>query len=148
MLFVPKPCVVSYKTSRSKTEVVKSLETIGSFSGDRFRFPVRIFGNKLFVRRKYIIGDGEVLEDNNHTLINVTLKPSGEIKFVFAFTNLICLATFSAALIFVISGNLDFLFFIGLVAMSLFWPVIPRIVYSIALEMRKSSIESLVLRGN
>ena len=124
---------------------MKSLEEIVSFNGDQFKFPVRIFGNKLLVRRKVVVGNGVITENNNQTLVLVTLQASGQTRFAFVLAALLALITFVLALITLFSGKLNFLSFVGLIAMSFFWLVPPRIMSFFALEMRKGSIEHLVL---
>lgn len=148
MRFWPKSSQLFYKTSRSKFEVIKSLEEIACFKGDRFKFPVRIFGNKLNVRRKLVVGDGVVTESDQQTLVKITLHPSGHIKFAFVFTATLSLLTFIIAFIFLFSGKFNFLSFVGLIAMSFFWLVPPRIMYLLTLEMRKNSLENLVKIGD
>jgi len=145
MWFLPKSSELSLKTSRTKIEVMKSLEEIVSFNGDQFKFPVRIFGNKLLVRRKVVVGNGVITEKNNQTLVLVTLQASGQTRFAFVLAALLALITFVLALITLFSGKLNFLSFVGLIAMSFFWLVPPRIMSFFALEMRKGSIEHLVL---
>jgi hypothetical protein len=148
MWFLPESSELSYKTSRAKIEVIKSLEDIAGFEGDRFKFPVRIFGNKLFVRRKLVVGEGILTENDQQTLVKITLQASGQIKFAFVFTALLSLLTFIIAFVLLFSGRFNFLSFVGLIAMSLFWLVPPRIMYLLALEMRKKTIEHLVKTGN
>lgn len=148
MWLFPQPTEVTFKTSRSKTEVIESLGQMASFKGDRFKFPVRIFGNKLFVERKVVIGKGVVKETEEQTHVHVRLQASDQIEIGFVITAILSLMTFLIALGVTLSGNLHIIMGIGLMFISPFWLIPPRITYLSALEIRKSSIENLVLYGD
>lgn len=145
MWLFPGPIQLTYKTSRSKTQVISSLEDIATFTGDSFRFPVKIFGNKLMMQRRVVVGRGVVTEADNHTCVNVTLQPSGQIGVAFILTLVFSLIVFVIALGLLFSGQ--FLFSIGLMVASAIMLVPPRIAYSVAFEIKRERFMYLIQRG-
>ena len=140
-----KKVEVTIKTPRSKEAVINSLEEIASFNGDNFKMPIRIFGNKLFVKRRNIVGTGVVTINNENTYVKVTLSASGQLRAALFFSILIFAIVFITAIVGFLWGDLGFLPFIGISALSFIFQFIPRIIYFFAVQLKKDSIENLVL---
>lgn len=143
-----KDVEMTIKTPRSKAEVMNSLEEIVTFKGNSFKMPIKIFGNKLFVKRKYIVGTGMVTNDHAFTFVKATLRASGQLQAAFVLSLIISMVMFITAFIGIVWGKLELIPFMGMAVVSLILPSVPQIFYFYAIQLKKESIENLVLHGD
>lgn len=146
MWFLLKPVELKYKTHRPRGAVIDSLNQIASFKGDTFNFPFRVIGNSLYVKPKLVRGHGKITTSQDHTIVAIIIQPATQLKMALVLSALLAVA-FLVGSILVLFTKAETLAFIALLAISLLSLSLPRMMYFFALEMRKSSIESLILGG-
>lgn len=143
MFFLLKPIELQYRTNRSK-EVITRLNEIASFTADRFKLPINYSGNKLFKRSRLLSGEGIVTTDQNTTVINVTLRPAGQLK-TFSVINTLISSLLIVASIILLFTNAEVAAVTGMLLCGVVFLSVPIILYFVAIQMRKDSIENLVL---
>lgn len=141
----PKPVEITYSVPHSESAVLESLGEIVSFKGDHFVFPVRIVGNHLVVKRKWVVGTGWVSSQENKILVHATLRPSAEIKAatIFSLLGTALMVIAGAALLLKNQPLSSFAVFIGA---ALFFSF-PHGLFSIAVQMQRDAFDSAILQG-
>jgi hypothetical protein len=133
---------LSFKTRRSKDEVIESLKQQARFKNDYFKFPPKI----LSIRRGTII-EGQVQTEGGVTLVKVKVLPSADLK-AFTFIWLTSLIVF--LVIFTINefkkDSFILEFFLVLVGIFFGYAIL-KLVYWFSVEQQKSFIEDLVSRS-